>query len=357
MTTTASRPIRPRPPTGARRSPRSLLGTWSNALAVLTVALFLVAAGSVDGFNSAANLSQVAAGIAEKGLMMLPLAMIIIAREIDLSVASMAGLASVVFGSLVAGGWSPGPAALAALVVGGLCGAFNGFFVAYCHLPSLIVTLGSLALFRGLCYVILESESISTFPASVTDFGLGYIAGTWIPLVVVPLIIAIPVFGVVLHATSTGRRIFAIGGSPSVALYSAVRVARLKFLLFVVSGLVCALAGIIYSARLSSARADNLFGFELDVITIVFLGGVSSLGGIGRISGVVWALGLVAILRNYLGLQDVGGDAQTTAVGLLLIVSLLIAGLVTRFSARRRSMTRQAGRDPLTAPAGEPVDP
>jgi rhamnose transport system permease protein len=356
MTTTDPTPLQAdrhsRPTPWAAR-----LGTWPNALAVLTIALFLLAANTVDGFNSAANLSQVAAGIAEKGLMVLPLAMIIIAREIDLSVASIAGLSSVTFGSLVSHGWSLGAAVLAALVVGVLCGAFNGFFVAYCHLPSLIVTLGSLALFRGLCYVILESQSLSVFPNSVTNFGLGYIAGTWIPLAVVPLIIAIPIVGVALHATSTGRRIFAIGGSPSVALYSAVRVARLQFLLFVVSGLVCALAGIIYTARLSSARADNLFGFELDVITIVFLGGVSSLGGIGRISGVVWALGLVAILRNYLGLQEVGGDAQTTAVGLLLILSLLVAGLVTRLSTWRQRVARQTGRNPTSRPAGEPVDP
>jgi len=340
----------------ARKSWGSRLGTWSNGLAVLTVALFLLAATTVNGFDTSANLSQVAAGIAEKGLMTLLLAMIIIAREIDLSVASVAGLSSVIFGSLVTHGWNVASSVLVALVVGGLCGAFNGFFVAYCRLPSLIVTLGSLALFRGLCYVILGSQSLSVFPESVTNFGLGYVAGTWIPLAVIPLVVAIPIFGVALHGTSTGRRIFAVGGSPNVALYSAVRVARLKFLLFVVSGLACALAGIIYTARLSSARADNLFGSELDVITIVFLGGVSSLGGIGRISGVVWALGLVAILRNYLGLQEVGGDAQTTAVGLLLILSLLMAGLVTRFGALRQGLTRQAGRNPPTLPGGEPVD-
>lgn len=321
------------------------VGTWSNALALLTLLMIAVAWVTIDGFGTPSNLSQVAAGVSEKGLMMLPLALIIIAREIDLSVASIAGLASVIFGSLLVAGWPTLAAAAAALVVGGLCGAFNGYFIAYWQLPSLIVTLGSLALFRGLCYIILGSTSYSDLPAAVTNFGFGYVAGTWIPLPVVPLIIAIAVFGVVLHRTTTGRRIYAVGGSPDVAKYSGVRVARLKLLLFVTSGLICALAGIIYTARLSSARADNLFGTELDVITIVFLGGVSFLGGVGRIAGVAWALALVAVLRNVLGLQEVGGDAQTTAIGSLLIVSLLMSNLVTRLSARRRLLIQS--RDPV----------
>lgn len=322
----------------------ALLFTWSNALALLTLLMVGVAWATVDGFGTPANLSQVAAGVAETGLMMLPLTLIIIAREIDISVASIAGLASVVFGSLVVAGSGVVPAVIAGLIVGGLCGAFNGYFVAYWRLPSLIVTLGTLALFRGLCYVILGSKSYSTFPASVTTFGFGYIAGTWLPLPVVPLIIGIIAFGIILHRTVTGRRIYAAGGSPSVAEYSGVRVARLKFLLFAGSGLVCAVAGIVYTARLSSARADNLFGTELDVITIVFLGGVSFLGGTGRIAGVAWALALVAVLRNVLGLENIGGDAQTTAIGSLLIVSLIAADLVNRIGARRRASTHL--RDP-----------
>ena len=148
--------------------------------------------------------------------------------------------------------------------------------------------------------------------------------GTHIPFVVLPFLILAPIFAVVLQLTPVGKRIYAIGGNPSAALYSGIGVARLRFWLFVVSGLVAALAGVVYTARLNNARANNALGMELDVITIALLGGVSVWGGKGKLTGVVLALIVIATLRNLLGLNQVGGDAQGTVIGLLLIVSLLI---------------------------------
>lgn len=328
---------------------RSRLGQWHYVLAYLTVGLAVVAALVFPAFVSPNNFSQLVAGVSEKALLILPMALIIIVREIDLSVASIMGLSSVSLGVLLQGGVPLVPAIMAALLVGTLAGAFNGYFVAHLGLPAIVVTLGSLALFRGLCYVVLGSESISAFPATLTDFGFGYIRGTRIPLTILPFVVLVVLYAILLHRTATGRRILALGGNPDAALYSGVRTRRLTFWLFTTAGMVAGLAGIIYTARLSSARADNAFGLELDVITIVFLGGVSMLGGRGNIAGIAWALALIAIVRNVLGLNGVAGDAQGTIVGLILVFSLLLTNTVGSALQRRRQKT------PLERSVGDTV--
>jgi rhamnose transport system permease protein len=314
------------------------LTQWHYLLAYATVVIAIIAVIALPSFGGTNNLSQLVAGMSERALIILPMALIIIIREIDLSVASIMGLSSVTLGVLLTGGVPLPIAIIATLVVGGLAGAFNGAFVAYLRLPAIIVTLGSLALFRGLCYIILGSESISAFPTALTDFGYLNIPGTRIPLTILPFVVLAIVYAIVLHKSAIGRRVLALGGNPDAAKYSGVATRRLTLWLFITTGLVCSIAGIIYTARLSSARADNAFGLELDIITIVFLGGVSMLGGKGNIAGVVWALALVTIVRNVLGLSGVGGDAQGTVIGLILIVSLLLSNTVgAEFARRRRS--------------------
>lgn len=314
------------------------LTQWHYLLAYVTVALVAVASAITPAFLTPNNLTQLVAGISDRALIILPMALLIIVREIDLSVASIMGLCSVTLGVLLQAGLPLPVALVATLVVGAAAGAFNGFFVAYLTLPAIIVTLGSLALFRGICYIVLGSESISSFPAALTSFGYLNIPYTRIPWIILPFLALAVVYAVVLHRSSTGRRILALGGNPDAARYSGVNIRRLRMWLFITTGLVCALGGILYTARLSSARADNAFGLELDIITIVFLGGVSMLGGKGNIAGVVWALGLVSIVRNVMGLSGAGGDAQGTVVGLILIISLLLSNTVgEQLSRRRRS--------------------
>jgi rhamnose transport system permease protein len=311
---------------------------WHYLLAYVTLAVVVCAAVLIPAFVTPNNLTQLVAGISDKALIILPVALLIIIREIDLSVASIMGLCSVALGVLLQAGIPLPVALVATLVVGAAAGAFNGFFVAYLTLPAIIVTLGSLALFRGLCYIVLGSESISSFPTALTNFGYQNIPYTRIPFVIIPFVVLVVVYAVVLHRSSIGRRVLALGGNPDAARYSGVNIRRLRMWLFVTTGLVCAVGGILYTARLSSARADNAFGMELDIITIVFLGGVSMLGGKGNIAGVVWALCLVSIVRNVMGLNGAGGDAQGTVVGLILIISLLLSNTVgEQLSRRRRS--------------------
>lgn len=321
------------------------LASWESFLGLLTLALLAYAILAVPHFATSFNLSQAAAGISEKALLVLPMVLLIIAREIDLSVASILALSSVVLGVLIEASVPLLAAIPVVLLVGALLGAFNGLLVTRLGLPSLVVTLGTMALFRGFGYIVLGSASVNILPESMTDFGIDTLAGTPIPLTILPFLVLAPVFAIVLQRTPVGRRLYAIGGNPDTALYSGVAVDRLRFRLFVISGIVSAIAGIVLTARLSNARANNAFGFELDVITIALLGGISVFGGRGKLTGVLWALVLVATLRNVLGLSQIGGDAQGIAIGLLLIVSLLVGNTAEKLFDRvrgRRALTREA---------------
>jgi rhamnose transport system permease protein len=307
------------------------LATWENFLALLTAAVLAYAVFAVPNFATTFNISQAIAGASERALIVLPMVLLIIAREIDLSVASILALCSVVFGVLIRDGFSLEVAMVAALVAGIVAGAFNGALVTYLGLPSLVVTLGTMAMFRGIGYIILGTGSVNEFPDSFTDFGINTLGDSPIPWTIIPFLVLAPIFAIVLQRSAVGRRIYALGGSPDTALYAGVRVARLRLCLFIVSGLVCAIASIVFTSRLANSRADNAIGLELDVITIALLGGVSVFGGKGKLTGVFLALVLIATLRNVLGLSQIGGDAQGTVIGLLLILSLLMSTTAQRF--------------------------
>jgi rhamnose transport system permease protein len=303
----------------------SWIDPWDMLLAGLTAAVLAYGIAFVPNFFSTFNLSQLAAGVAEKALLVLPMVLLIIAREIDLSVASILALTSVVFGLLLQAGLPLPLAMLVVLMAGAVLGAVNGGLVAYLGLPSLVVTLGTMALYRGIGYIFLGTGSINIFPAALTDFGIDDVPGTAIPLVILPFLVLTPIFAAFLQFKPFGRRIYAIGGNPAAALYSGISINRMRFALFVISGVVCSIAGMVYTARLANARANNALGMELDVITMVLLGGVSVWGGKGKLTGVLLALALIASIRNILGISQIGGDAQGMVIGLLLIGSLLIS--------------------------------
>jgi len=333
----------------------SWLATWDSFLGVATIGLVLYAAVFVPGFATSFNISQAIAGMSEKALIVLPMVLLIISREIDLSVASMLALTSVTLGMLVQAGVPLLPATFIVLLFGGVLGAFNGLMVTWLGLPSLVVTLGTLAMFRGIGYILVGSRSINQFPDALTDFGINNVGETPLPWTIVPFLILAPLFSVVLQRTPIGRRIYAIGGNPDAALYSGVKTQRIRFWLFVLSGLICAIAGVVFTSRLANARANNAVGFELDVITIVLLGGINVFGGRGRLAGVLWALCLIAIVRNVLGLSRIGGDAQGTVIGLILILSLLLSNSTNLVLDHFRSLLsrsagpRPGGREPFSS--------
>jgi rhamnose transport system permease protein len=269
-------------------------------------------------------------------VMAFPMALLVITRDIDISVASTAGLSAVIAGVVISHHGSTISATLAAVLAGLICGAINGFFVAVLDLPALLVTLGTLALFRGLCYVLLDGP-ISPVPTFYDELGNNTLGTTVIPWALVPAIVAGVLTGVVLRGTPSGRRILATGGNPETARYAGVRTRRLRFGLFVASGLAAALAGMIQIGLTSQFSPDLAFGMELDVITIVFLGGVSVLGGHGSVPAVAWAGLLIMLIRKYLQLQNVSGYAQGVTIGIVLIGSLLLNNAAQRFLTARRA--------------------
>ena len=322
---------------------------WEVLLVILLFATFVLGTSIAEQFLEGQNLSLASADLMEKAIMALGLTLVILAGEIDLSVASVLGLSSAIVGATVEAGVPMGGAIALALLAGALCGLFNGLLVARLGLPSLVVTLGTLALFRGLAFVVLGDEPVSEFPASFTDFGFNNVPGTLIPWPAVVFAVLAVITFFVLHRSWVGRQIYAIGNNAEAARFSGVDVDRLKVGLFVISGTLAALAGVVFTARFASARPDNGAGFELDVITAVLLGGVSIFGGRGTLVGVILGLFLIGSLRNALGLADVGAEKQSIVVGSLLIVSVI--GTNALLQLRERIDRRHPASQPQPHPS------
>ncbi len=301
---------------------RQQLARWETLLAVTLAAVIILGALASPFLLTPGNFSNLTVAVIEVSIMALPMSLVIIAGEIDLSVESMVGLSSSILGFLYAAGVPLWIAILVVLAVGALGGLLNGLLVTRAGLPSLVVTLGTLALYRGLALVVLGPQAISQFPSAFTTFGFGQIPGTPIPWPLVVFVILGIGLGLMLHRTWVGREIYAIGKSPRAAAFSGVRVARVKASLFVLSGVVASLSGVILTARFASARADAGTGMTLTVVTIVLLGGVNIFGGSGSIVGVVLAAATLAVLENALRLTGIPADYQSIVVGLLLIVSV-----------------------------------
>ena len=331
----------------SRRFDLQSLARWDSLLVALLIGSLIWGSYRSPFFWEGSNFTVATSTFMEKAIMALPMTLLIISGEIDLSVASTLGLSSAVLGKTWQHGWPLPLCIAAAILVGALAGLVNGIFVTKIGLPSLVVTLGTLALYRGLAFVVLGPNAVSDYPKSFNDFGFGTINGTVIPwsvLIFIPLLIF---FGILLHRSWAGRQIYAIGINKEAARFSAVRVARLKLWLFVATGAVSAIAGVLFTARISSSRADNAVGFELDVIAVVLLGGVSIFGGKGSLIGVVLALGVVAVIRDALAITNVGADFQSFVVGSLLILSVLGPNLAGRLPR----LPRPPGARPRGAPS------
>jgi rhamnose transport system permease protein len=302
----------------------TLLARWETLLVVALVGLIVLGTSLSPFFLTAGNFANLIAALMEVAIMALAMTLIIVAGEIDLSVESMAGLASAILGFLWAAGVPLTIGIPAVLIVGVVGGLLNGLLVARGGLPSLVVTLGTLALFRGLALIVLGPRGVSDFPSGFTELGFGHVPGTLIPWPFVIFIALALVLGVVLHRTWIGRQVYAIGKNSGAARFSGVRVTRVRVGLFVLSGLIASLAGIILTARLSSARADAGSGMTLTVVTVVLLGGVNIFGGSGTIPGVALAVIAVAVMQNALRLASVTVEVQSVALGSLLILSVVI---------------------------------
>jgi len=258
----------------------------------------------------------------EKIIIVVIMTFIIINAEIDLSVASVMGLAGCVMAYLFEQGVPFGWCLLAGLMTGVLAGLINGFMVAYVGLTSLIVTLAALIGFRGLAHVLLENRSVGNFPDWFDRLGQQPLIGPF-PLAMIVFFVFLIIALIILQWSGAGRHVYIIGNNRQVARYSGVNVRRVKMTLYVVSGTVAAIAGLLLAARLGSMRGDTALGTELEVITMVVLGGVSIFGGTGTLFGVLLAILIILNLRNGMGLLNITGEIQTGVIGVLLILSVL----------------------------------
>jgi len=317
-------------PTELRRSPLHALVRWEWGLVMLLIATILYGISVSSAFWRSDTLFYAGLNVGEVAIMALPVALIVITGEIDLSIASILGLAGVVMAEAFKHGWSIWPAMGAALLVGLLCGAFNGFLVTRLGLPSLAVTIGTLTLFRGIAQVILPTDTIGGFPTGLSNIGVVPVPGTQLPWSILFFVILAVLAGVVLHLSPIGRSIFAIGAGHEAAFFAGIRVKRIKFRLFVLSGLLSGFAGILWTLRFASARYDAGTGQELLVVTMVLLGGISIFGGRGTIIGTALGLALMQALKDGLSLSGVKGDGTIVVIGLVLIAAVLIGNLLSR---------------------------
>jgi rhamnose transport system permease protein len=337
-----------------RRVNLGLLLRWETVLVLLILAVGVWCRSLSPLFLTRVNLLDLATPYIFIGLMALGLMFVVIAGEIDISVASILAVSVVVLGQVYEAGANIWFAALVGLLVATGLGLVNGFLVAAVGLPSLAVTLGTLAAYRGLAFLIHSGEGVASFPTQFTNIGIGYVWGQQVPVALLVFLGAAVALGFLLHATRFGRYLYALGSNREAARYSGIPVTRARIAVFGLSGLLAGIAGLVYVGFFGSSRADAADGSLLDVVTAVVLGGVDIFGGSGSMVGVVLSVVLVAELRNGMQLDNIGGDTQNIVIGVLLLAAILAgnairalqtSGLRTRIArASKKEVVRTAGQ-------------
>lgn len=325
-----------------------LVATREFAVVALLIAVFFYSRVAVPNFDGPLTLYFLFLNSAPIMLLALPMTLVIITGEIDLSVASTMALTGAVMGIAYSKWDQPIVVAmLLGLAVAVVCGAINGLLIAYLKLPSLAVTIGTLALFRGLAEGFLDTEAIGDYPEKWTDLTRQRIVdGGSFPVILIPFAILAVAFALLLHFSSFGRGVYEIGLNDEAARFTGVDVARTKLWLFVLTGAVAGLAGIYQTLYSGVARGDSANHLELQVIAAVLLGGVSIFGGRGSLPGVVAGVLLIAVINSAMRLDGIRTEITDIIIGVLLVVSVIAPTLLTWISGL---VPRQARRSTTTA--------
>ena len=309
--------------------------SWDTAILVLLLTVLILASLTTEGFLTALNFSYIFSNTSEIMIIAFAMLFMIIMGEIDLSVASILALGSAMLGWSYAKGAPIWLSIIICILVGTLCGLVNGFLVTKLGLGSLAVTIGTLALYRGIANGILGENTVNEFPEFWTSFGFDTFGTSFMPKTL-PLIIFFGImFGILLHRTPFGRRTLAIGQSPEAARFAGVNIIRHKMIVFTFTGFMSGVAGVVYTFRFSTAQADNGVGIELLVISAILLGGVSIFGGIGTMWGVVAGVLLAGSVESWLTLREINAQWRTIVTGLLLLLSVAAPVLVQKSRNRR----------------------
>ncbi|WP_420832921.1 ABC transporter permease [Sporohalobacter salinus] len=275
-----------------------------------------------DYFLTVHNLINVARQISINAILAFGMTFVILTSGIDLSVGSMLALSSIITASLLTGGYPIFIAILAGLLVGTLLGLANGLMVAKAKMPAFIVTLGMMAIARGLTLDYSNGRPISGFDEGFRIIGAGHIG--FIPIPVIVMILILLICYIILKKTPFGRYIYAIGGNENAAKLSGINTDVVKTSAYVISGFLAGVSGVILAARLNSAQPTAGTGYELNAIAAVVLGGTSLAGGRGNIIGTIIGALIIGILHNGLNLLDVSSFYQSVAKGAVILVAVFL---------------------------------
>ena len=312
----------------------NMLMKWEVILSLLFVIVIVINANLSPYFLYYFNIMNTTFNFMEKAIVALPMIFIIICGDIDISVAGIIALSSLFMGAASAAGAGIFMLIVVGLTTGLAAGLLNGFIITRFGIPAIAVTIGSMSLFRGVSYAILGDKAYTHYPDSFAYFGQGYLGNTLIPFELLLFIFLAVCFGLILHKTSFGRKVYSIGNNPTAAAFSGVPVKRIRMIAFMASGLMSGLAAILLTSRIGSTRPNIASGWELEIITTVVLGGVAITGGRGSVFGVIIGIFLIGFLKFGMGLINVPGKVMNIIIGFLLIVAIMLPGYIGRIRAR-----------------------
>jgi len=319
-----------------------LIRSWDFTISVIFIMVMVTGSFISPYFMNIDNLLDTTFNFMEKAVIALPMMFIILCGDIDVSVGSILALSSLAMGAASQLGVQTAGLVIIGLMVGLLAGMLNGFLITRFEIPAIAVTIGTQSLFRGIAQAVLGDQAYTSYPASFAYFGQGYIPGTKIPFELVLFLVLALVTGILLHRTTFGRKIYALGRNPVAARFSGIPVNRIRFIIFSWAGLFAGLAAVLLTSRIGSTRPNIASGIELDAITSVVLGGVAITGGFGGIFGVVVANFLLGYLKFGMGLINIPGRVMNLVTGSLLIIAVVIPeffkGLQVRTNKRRASL-------------------
>lgn len=309
---------------------------WEWMLLLLFIIVNIVNAGLSPFYLEFNNLRDATMTFLDKSFIVFPMVLIMILRDIDISVASIVALSSVVMAHLYTLGVPMEIAVLICLIVGSVCGLINGLLIVkFKELSAVIITLATMIIYRGIAYIILEDQSAGSFPEWFGFLGWGYVYG--IPFILIAFVVLAVIFWTLLHKTTFGRRVYAIGNNPTASRFSGVQVDKIKIVVFTLAGLMAAITALFLTSRMGSTRPNVALGYELDVIAMVVLGGISTAGGKGKMLGAIIAVFLIGYLRYGLGLINIPAQILMIIIGLLLITAVMLPNLKLKTKEKSKS--------------------
>lgn len=315
---------------------------WEFILVILFAGVVVTFSNLSPYFLDYFNLMNTTFNFMEKAIMALPMIFVIMCGDIDISVASILALCSFAMGHAAAQGAGTAELILIGLAAGVACGIFNGLLITGLKIPAIAVTLGSQSLFRGISQAFLEDQAYTDYPESFAYFGQGYVGDSLVPFELALFLVLAAVMGFVLHKTTYGRKVYAIGNSSTAARFSGVPVSRIRFMNMVLNGLFCGIAAVLLTSRIGSTRPNIATGWDMEAITLVVLGGVSISGGKGNIFGVIVAVFLLGYLKFGMGLMNLSAKSMIITTGFLLIAAVLIPEMLNSLKASRKLKKQQA---------------